>query len=230
MIIHVPHASTFIPDEYKNQFILSSESLKKEAAISADLYTDILAREAWPNAEIIAAEFSRLLVDVERYDDDELEDMASVGRGMIYKNAHDGAIIRRDICNEERHVLHERYYKPHWERLKSIAANKILIDLHSYPKIPWAIELMQYSDRPEIDLGTAEHLTPKRWVDDMKRYFEDHGYTVGINTPYSGVIDVGSKYAMMLELRRDIISTPNSGKTWDKIVKALANMPMPMRN
>ena len=162
MIIHVPHASTFIPDEYNNQYILSSESLKKEAAISADLYTDILAREAWPNAEIIAAEFSRLLVDVERYDDDELEEMASVGRGMIYKNAHDGTIIRRDISIGERNVLYERYYKPHWEKLKSIAANKILIDMHSYPKIPWAIELMKNGDRPEIDLGTADHLTPKR--------------------------------------------------------------------
>ena len=64
----------------------------------------------------------------------------------------------------------------------------------------------------------------------MKIYFENHGYTVGINTPYSGVIDVGSKYAIMLELRRDIVGTPDSGKTWDKIVKALANMPMPMRD
>lgn len=228
ILIHVPHASTFIPDEYKNQFISAPDHLAHEAELSADLYTDILAREAWPNAEIIAAEFSRLLVDVERYDDDELEEMARVGRGMIYKSAHDGVRIRREISSEERHVLHERYYKPHWERLKSFAANKLLIDLHSYPKVPWPIELMQDSDRPEIDLGTAAHLTPKKWVDDMKSHFEDHGYTVGINTPYSGVIDAGSKHAVMIELRRDIISTPSSGKKWGKMVDALASMPMPV--
>ena len=56
---------------------------------------------------------------------------------------------------------------------------------------------------------------------------ENLGYLVGQNTPYAGVIDAGSKYAVMIEIRRDILCSPEEGPKWQRIVDALSGMPMP---
>ena len=226
LIIHVPHSSISIPEEYRDQFTLTNDQLLKEACISADLHTDIIAKTAWPGATIIAAEFSRLLVDVERYADDDLEAMASVGRGMIYTHTHDGIDMRRPLKNNERKVLHENFYIPHWKKMEFFAKNSCLIDLHSYPVEPWPVELSKESYRPEIDLGISDHKTPEKWAKALKIYFEGCGYTIGFNTPYSGVIDAGARFAVMIELRRDIIGTPFSSKLWSRLIDALSNMPL----
>ena len=88
LVIHVPHASTFIPSEVRDQFLLEDAALVGEAMESADLWTDALAREAWPDAEHVVADIARIVVDVERYADDDQEPMARVGRGMIYSHTH----------------------------------------------------------------------------------------------------------------------------------------------
>ena len=81
---HVPHASTTIPEDVWSEFTVSRSDVEAEALASADLYTGEMARQAWPHADIIEAEVSRIVVDVERYDDDSSEEMAEVGRGVFY--------------------------------------------------------------------------------------------------------------------------------------------------
>ena len=76
----MPHASTVIPREVREQFILNDEELTAEAIESADLHTDELARAAWPSARILTANVSRLVVDVERFADDSEEQMANLFR------------------------------------------------------------------------------------------------------------------------------------------------------
>ena len=71
IVVHVPHASTFIPEDVVEQFQTPRAVLEAEARTSSDLYTDQLAHAAWPNAQIVAAPVSRLVIDVERYADDE---------------------------------------------------------------------------------------------------------------------------------------------------------------
>lgn len=79
LIVHVPRASTFIPDDVWSEFLVPRDQVEADAAASADLYTDEVARQAWPQSKIIQAEVSRIVVDVERYDDDSQEEMAAVG-------------------------------------------------------------------------------------------------------------------------------------------------------
>ena len=55
LIIHVPHASTYVPDDVWPEFLVGRDQVEYEVIASADLYTDCIAKEAWPEAEIIEA-------------------------------------------------------------------------------------------------------------------------------------------------------------------------------
>jgi N-formylglutamate amidohydrolase len=228
LLIHVPHASLIIPARDRSDFLISDSELLREARTSSDLHTDALARAAWPAARIIEAEVSRLVVDLERFEDDELEGMSVVGRGALYTRDHQGRRIRSDPSPERRRELLDRYYHPHWARLRRSARDAVLIDLHTYPKIPWPIERApRGAVRPEIDLGFSSDLTPPGWVDALSVHFRDHGYEVGHNTPYTGVIDAGARAAVMIEIRRDRVGTPGQGQVWSRLIRALASIPVP---
>ncbi len=219
-IVHVPHASLRIPSEFRDQFLLTDQDLVQEARESADLYTDIHAQEAWSTAQIICSDISRLVVDVERYPDDTDERMSKYGRGMIYTSTHLGRPLRRNLSEVEKQDLRKRFYDLHWARLRAAAKDGILIDLHSYPKDPWAIEAYPTASRPEIDLGTDEKLTPQDWINSLRSHFENLGFSVGQNTPYAGVIDAGSKFAVMIEIRRDVLCSPEEKAQWQKVSDA----------
>jgi N-formylglutamate deformylase len=227
MIVHAPHSSIEVPERFRNQFVVDDQELKEEAVNSADLWTDVLASEAWPQATMVTPPISRIVVDMERYADDSLETMAQVGRGMIYTHSCSGEPIRRAISEGERRELYETYYAPHWEGLRSLAKGQILIDLHSYPMEPWPIEPDLNASRPEIDLGHSPGLTSDSWVADLTKHFQDQGYSVGQNTPYSGVIDAGAVNAVMIEIRRDVLGAGPRSRLWNKLVGSLRSMPLP---
>ena len=226
LLIHVPHASTYIPNDVWPEFLIGREAIESEAHTSADLFTDLMAREAWPTAEIIEASVSRIVVDVERYDDDMREEMAEVGRGVIYTCDHRGRQIRCAVSPDRRVELLDRYYWPHWERLRSAAVGATLVDLHTYPAEPWPIERHAEGARPEIDIGFSQGLAPKAWVNALTAHFGGLGYDVDHNTPYAGVIDAGAKAAVMIEIRRDVVGTPGQDPKWLRLVEALKAMPL----
>lgn len=224
LVVHVPHASTHIPGAFRDQFILDDFALAKEAEESADLFTDRLAHEVWPSASIIEFPLSRLVVDVERYAREAEEPMAAVGRGMIYAQTHDGLPLRRALSNVERRTLKQNWYDPHWSRLRNATRSNLLIDLHSYPERPWPIEPSPDTARPEIDIGSTEGVTPPVWLEAIFGHFTTAGYDVGLNTPYDGVIDAGAAAAVMIEIRRDLISMPG-GAAWRDLVACLRALP-----
>jgi N-formylglutamate amidohydrolase len=226
LVVHVPHAATGIPDDVWPEFLGGRDQVEHEAIASADLHTDQMALEAWPNAEIIEASVSRIVVDVERYRDDLLEEMAEVGRGVIYTHDHRQERIRQDVSPQRRAELLARYYTPHWSRLREAAAGATLIDLHTYPAQGWPIERHASGARPEIDIGFTRDLTPEDWVTALNRHFIGAGYEVGHNTPYSGVIEAGAKAAVMIEIRRDFVGTPGDDPKWRRLINALKSMPL----
>lgn len=227
LVVHVPHASIYVPDSALNQFTVDPNSVQLEAHESADLYTDLIAQAAWPHANIICAKVSRIVVDVERYIIDTKEEMSQVGRGVIYTHDHNGRSFRKKLDVNDRKSLIANYYKPHWRRLKVAARGAVLIDLHTYPKDPWKIERRPSDPRPEIDLGFEKITAPMDWINDLTKHFRECGYDVAHNTPYSGVIEIGAAAAVMIEIRRDVVGEPNSPQ-WDKLIHALGSIPLPL--
>ena len=226
LVVHVPHASTTIPDDVWQEFLVSRASVAAEAITSADLYTDEMARQAWPQAKIIQAQVSRIVVDVERYEDDIKEEMAAVGRGVLYTHDHNQIEIRKRLSGPRRKELLAQYYWPHWQELRAHAAGSILIDLHTYPTKPWVIERHAQWPRPEIDIGFTKGLTPPDWVSALSEHFELHGYEVAHNLPYAGVVDAGARAAVMIEIRRDVVGRPGTDLKWQRLISTLSTAPL----
>ena len=65
---------------------------------------------------------SRLVVDPERFVDDEQEIMASRGMGTMTPGPLSGALLRRAVPESERQDLLNRWYRPHHAALKRAAA------------------------------------------------------------------------------------------------------------
>ncbi|OGI41179.1 MAG: hypothetical protein A2140_03605 [Candidatus Muproteobacteria bacterium RBG_16_62_13] len=68
MILHIPHSSCTIPEEFRDQIVLSDEDLGAELRMMTDAFTDELF--ALPETAVVRFPVSRLLVDVERFPDD----------------------------------------------------------------------------------------------------------------------------------------------------------------
>ena len=70
MILHLPHASTLIPEDLRDEFLLSDEDLQEELNRITDHATDLIFQQAFPKANAIVFPVSRLVVDPERFSED----------------------------------------------------------------------------------------------------------------------------------------------------------------
>ncbi len=224
IVLHIPHASKHIPNEYLEYFTLSKKNLQIEILKMTDHFTDELFNISGDNIHQLKFHISRLLVDVERFEKDELEPMFKVGMGCIYKKTHDGNSLKNveDIKDE----LINKFYKTHHVNFtkivdkKLIENNKVLIiDCHSFPKHPLPYELNQAIDRPEICIGTDNFHTSEKLKNSFGELFEKSNFTVKYNTPFKGSIVPLKFYnkdkrvqSVMIEVRRDIYMNEHSGE------------------
>lgn len=192
MILHIPHSSCVIPDNFRDQVLLSDKELLAELLLMTDWFTDELF--ALPEVTILRFPISRLLVDVERFSDDIKEPMSSVGMGMIYNRTAHGNALKRKLQPYEREIL-EQYYSTHHERLFE-EVNKelenygqaLIVDCHSFPNIPLPCDMNKSIPRPDFCIGTDSFHTPEPLIQIADQKIKDMGYTIGINQPYSGSI------------------------------------------
>lgn len=192
MILHIPHASKYIPENLKNLFTLSDDSLSAELISMTDAYTDELF--AFPGATPITFPYSRLLVDVERFPNDEDEPMSRVGMGMIYTQTSTGERLKRDLLPEERTQLRSFYDTHHQalldttERALEISGKARIIDCHSFPSRPLPCDQDQSPRRPDFCIGTDSFHTPPQLAKEVVAKLKQMGYSVGVNTPYAGTL------------------------------------------
>lgn len=206
-----------IPAEARSQFVLSDAELDAEIARMTDHATDTLFGVGWPAEQIVMAAVTRLVVDVERFEDDMQEPMTTKGMGVIYTRTADGRPLRRTLLASEREDLLARWYRPHHRLLTGKVRDAIdrygkalIIDAHSFPHAP-----LPYEDpilaRPEICIGTDEFHTPWPVRDALVAAFRSYGFTVGIDEPFSGALVPAAFYctephcqSVMIEVRRDL--------------------------
>ena len=220
-IFHVPHSSAVIPGEYREHFVLSDEELRLELIRLTDWYTDDLFREVgdlWGRS--IRFPVSRLLVDPERFCDDDEEVMSQVGMGVMYTHTSDGAKLRNPqvISKHWRNHLLNRYYHAHHDRLTAGVRERLdrygtasIIDCHSFPAQPLPYELDQDRDRPDICIGFDSFHAERHLIDMIQHGFENCGYSVKMNAPFSGSIVPGKFYlrdervkSLMIEINRSL--------------------------
>lgn len=228
-IVHVPHDATAIPPETRGHFVVDDERLGLELIRMADHYSfDLLAR-GLPSHQVVRFPVSRLVVDVERFENDEDEPMAARGMGVIYQRSHDLQPLRRALTYEEREALLARWYRPHHEALTNVVdailtlhGRAVVIDAHSYPSQPLPYETDARAARPQICIGADTFHTPPALTAALSAEIQRHGYSTAINTPFAGTIIPMKHYrrdprviGVMIEVRRDlyldeITGTPTS--------------------
>lgn len=189
---HIPHTGTGIPDAVRDQFIPWPGELWREIAVVTDWYTDELF--GLPGIAATQTPINRVVVDLERYSDDSLEEKSSFGQGAIYTHNTLGERIRRELSPEERRLLLDNYYRP-WhlqlemnlEQQLQRWGHSLLLDCHSFPDEPFAHENDQGRHRPDICLGVCGN-TPQWLLDSCMELFLNRGYTVDVDFPYSGCL------------------------------------------
>lgn len=225
-LLHVPHASTTIPPEVRDQFVLDDDALQQEILRMTDHATDRLFVGQAQHVTIIQAPVSRLVVDVERFPSDIDEPMAAVGMGAVYTRTTDGLPLRRPLTTEAQYQLLKDYYFPHHFRLERAVSlalrthqRALILDCHSFPDQRLPHEPAEDGPRPDICIGTDDFHTPALLREALVRAFESHGFTVAVNHPYAGALVPLAFYrqdarvmAVMVEINRRLYLDETTGR------------------
>lgn len=216
LVLHLPHASTAIPAAALADYCVPPHVLSHELARLTDWYTDELFGDRFAPEQIVRAPVSRLVVDVERFADDADEPCARLGMGAVYVSTSDGAPLRR-VSAERRVELLEAHYWPHHRALDLAAQASleefgrcIIMDAHSFPTIPLRTQ-RDFGVAPEIGIGTDPTHTSPALRDFAVTFFQDRGFSTGVDTPFSGTMVPNAHYqqdarvqSIMIEVRRDL--------------------------
>lgn len=222
MILHIPHASPVVPSELRDQIILSDAELSSELILMTDAFTDELF--CWPQATTIRFPWSRLIIDVERFRDDDQEPMSRVGMGVVYTHTAHGDRLRRDLQVRERAKLMD-HYDSHHQRLHTVVQSErtahgsaLIVDCHSFPSQPLPCDTNQSVPRPDFCIGTDSFHTPVELIHVAAETCHGMGYSVEINQPYAGTMIPLAFYkrdcrvlSIMIEVNRRLYMDEVSG-------------------
>lgn len=183
--------------------------------------TDRLARRM--DAPAILSDFSRLVIDPNRGEDDP----------TLLMRLYDGTVIpaNRHADQAERERRLERLHRPYHRALAALADRhpaRCICAIHSFtpqlrgrPPRPWQVGIL-YS-HADARLGPA-----------MVAACRDKGWVTGENQPYDGHLQGDSidRHAlshgrpnMLIELRNDLIATPEGQAEWaDRLAPVIARV------
>jgi N-formylglutamate deformylase len=238
MILHIPHSSVEIPEQLRNQIVLSDTDLAAELNLMTDLFTDEIYFD--PESIVIRFPISRLIVDVERFPEDLDEPMSKVGMGMIYSKTAFGRKLKRNLQTKERNELVLQYNAHHQKLLKDVIlelnnyGKAVIIDCHSFPDHPLPCDMDQSIPRPQICIGTDLFHTPSELLQIVESYFNKNNYDVQINKPYNGTLVPIEFYkkdhkviSIMIEINRSLYMDERTGEkkdTFESIKKEIGSV------
>ena len=238
VIGHVPHASTAIPADERAGLRVDDAVLAAELLRMTDHHTDRLY--GWvveAGGSLLVNRVSRLVVDPERFPDDDAEPMAAAGQGAVYTRTSWGAPLR-DADPAERARLMARWYQPYHAALEglveaSLAAfgRCIVLDGHSFATVPLPAEPDQDPDRPDVCIGTDPFHTPRRLTDALCAALEADGFRVALDRPFAGALVPLRWYgadervsAVMLEVRRGTYMDEATGEVLPRMDEVAARL------
>lgn len=172
------------------------------------------------NAPAVLSNFSRLVIDPNRGEDDP----------TLVMRLYDGTIIpaNRHVSDADIALRRDRCYRPYHDAVAAIAARRpdtAIVSVHSFtpqlqhrPPRPWHIGLL-YADDDRLSLPLL----------DLLRH--EPGLVVGANQPYSGHLkgDTIDRHAIqierqntLIEIRNDLIQDDAGQANWaDRLARLL---------
>ena len=184
-LISIPHASHFVPEELKPSLLITERDIRNHS----DLYTDQIY-DIGADAHIVKSRVSRLIVDHNRFfyplwtdnvgDDTIISKFTPTGEPVFSSHLNEFTIQK----------LLQTYHFPYHKQMHQIIRNHtidFIIDGHSM----WSVGPSALKDagmpRKDIVLGNRNYKTCSReQTQFIRSYFENLGYWVAINNPYSG--------------------------------------------
>lgn len=212
-LITCDHAANTVPP-FVNGGCLGLAEADMQRHIAFDVGAAGVARElgAQLDAPVILSNFSRLVIDPNRGEDDP----------TLLMKLYDGTIIpgNRHAGQDELTLRLNRCYRPYHTALAELAARRpdtVLVSVHSFtrqlqgrPPRPWHVGVLYAAD---------ERLSRPL----IARLHEEHDLCVGENEPYGGHLpgDAIARHAIayerpnvLLELRNDLIDQPGDQVAW----------------
>jgi N-formylglutamate deformylase len=219
-LVSLPHASSDLPDQVRAQIALSDKEIQE----SSDLGTlEIFG--ALPVRAVLCAEWSRLLVDLNR------SPTQRDHKGVIARIDYQGRSIYRegffpDEVEFERRLNH--YYWPYHHRLAQAMGHPeitVLFDCHSLVGVGPPEAPDPGKKRCDVVLGNNGDLNGgrtsqrgqitcgKRTLGLVREAFERAGFSVSLNHPYAGGFIIShygqlfarlGKLAIQIEINQDL--------------------------
>jgi len=225
LVAHVPHSSSFIPDEVRSEILLSDAELAQEMLRLHDAYTDDLyAGLGGLGVTSFVNRRSRFVFDPERFLDESSEPMAPRGMGVVYWRGTRMQPLR-EVSTELRARRVRELYQPYHAALDAVVADLLaefgactVIDCHSFPDQPAPIDIDQRPHRPDVCIGTDPFHTPADLADAMEAGFIAAGYRTRRDSPFAGTF-VPSGYhgreprvrSVMIEVNRRLYMDEATG-------------------
>ena len=188
ILVSIPHGSTFVPAELRRRMHMTDRGVK----LQSDPYTvDIFDV---PNAHVVKARISRLVVDLNRAPDDIEMELKLSADGVVVSVDLDGKPIYKDPPSFE--VISERvnqYHDMFHERIEELKPKvKFMIDGHSMRSHGPVTKADAGLERADIALGNRDYTTcSRKMTRKIMKFFEEKGFSVAINKPYKGRFIIG---------------------------------------
>ena len=194
LLVHIPHSSTYVPEEYRDQICLDDAGLDTELLAMTDRFTDqLFAQASNYGATLFVNRISRLVMDPERFPGDQDEPMSAKGMGAIYTRTSGGGELRTESFSvSDCQAVMDDLYWPYSNAFHNLVTEQLdqfgrslIIDGHSFPS-----KALSYEDdklfRPDICFGYESFHEPSGLVDALEDICRREGLTTARNQPFSG--------------------------------------------
>ena len=188
ILISIPHAGSEIPEEVAHDLLLTHDELLG--------YTDLYTEQIFniEDVYLVTNPISRVIVDVNRAPDDISREYEQAAEGVTVHTTWDGkSVYKKEPSQEVVDTLIRKYHDPYHEQIDNCMAKvHFLIDGHSYLSMGPKLKHDSGEPRPDINLGNMNFSTCTReHTVFFREFFEQRGYSVRINFPYTGKYILG---------------------------------------